>query len=983
MTENGSVAFLKPGTVKIKATSTKDTSKYGEVDINVKEPDPQSISIISENNVTEINIFDTIQFTAVVSPDLAFQSVTWSVSDESIATIDSKGKLTAKAVGTVIITATSTVLESVKGTFELKIVQPDPVQIIYEIGQKDLVYDLNETDKIKATIQPLIAVQDIVFASSDTNVVTVDENGNVKAVGEGSAKITIKSKVKESVKVELNIKVVDVKKIQYSKDTIILDAAINAKRFDKITYDGKEYYVNLNAFTSAKDAFNALVENSKLIVKSGKYDGATTIKANGVQIIGPNASVVNAQVLENRTFEEAVFTGIMTLDGVQDITISGIALSKAGQIRSEKPLKNITIQNIYSFDSTVPAGEGVIFFGLSNANQKNENILVQNSHFFDSNTKAYGQGFRGVRVNNAKDLYIKNNYFTGFYDSIRLEGEGNADRGKGFGVSGKLLITENVFVNNFQYPIWVGMFQAADVEIIDNFIGVCPEHYGVYGYIYLAGFKPTDTKTVVNILRNEFPYAVYDYHHIRFNTGGATADQLEINVNYNIFHEKPNIDKEKKPYKHIIDHLQDSKFTINGKNNYFLYEDDVIAEYFTNSEYEPYSRSITVSENESEVLVDFKYGNYPDGAYIYLDEKYYKLNESYVYNSLAKVQIQEGLKIVLTAGVYSDAVTIDKNNITIVGPNKDIKAKKGLADREKEAIIVALITLDGVENITIDGIALTGKGQIRSTKPVKNITIQNVYGYDHNIDPSQGVINFVVSSANDKNENILIQDSVFIDSLVKKVHYGYRCIRINNAKDLYIKNNYFVGFYDTIRLEGENSSAMGSGFGVSGKLLIENNEFEYNYQYPIWVGRYQDANVEITNNYIGVYPGHTGVYGYIYLGGFKPTDTKTVVNILRNEFPYTVAEWYHVRFNTGGATASQLEINVNYNIFHEAPTTEKKEGQLSHVVDHFENSRFVINAKHNYYLYEGDVKPEYFKNAEYEPYYRTLDQNDSENNDNE
>ena len=193
-------------------------------------------------------------------------------------------------------------------------------------------------------------------------------------------------------------------------------------------------------------------------------------------------------------------------------------------------------------------------------------------------------------------MTIRDNYFVGFFDTIRLEGEGNAGLGNGVGITGYLKIQDNTFENNFQYPIWIGAFQGADIRITDNYLGTYEGYSGVYGYIYIAGFKKADTKSIIDVLRNEMPHKVPSWHQIRFNTNGATADDLEINVNYNIFHQNATDGEDE--YYHIADHYADSTFTINGTNNYFLYEGEVKADNFLRVNYEPYFRSLTEEEQD-------------------------------------------------------------------------------------------------------------------------------------------------------------------------------------------------------------------------------------------------------------------------------------------------------------------------------------------------------------------------------------------------
>ncbi|NKQ39791.1 MAG: hypothetical protein HF967_10110, partial [Methanosarcinales archaeon] len=81
------------------------------------EPNPEPISLIIAPEITELNIIDTQQFNATVLPEGTNQSVTWSVDNETIGTINvTTGFFTALAEGTVNVTATSVVNETIIGT---------------------------------------------------------------------------------------------------------------------------------------------------------------------------------------------------------------------------------------------------------------------------------------------------------------------------------------------------------------------------------------------------------------------------------------------------------------------------------------------------------------------------------------------------------------------------------------------------------------------------------------------------------------------------------------------------------------------------------------------------------------------------------------------------------------------------------------------------------------------------------------------------
>ena len=126
-----------------------------------------------------------------ITPDNATnQNVTWESSDTKVATVDN-GLVTAVAEGTATITVTTT-----DGNFEdtctVTVTQPaeTPVASV-TLDKTSLTLDVGGSDTLTATVKPDDATNKAVkWSSSNENVATVDQNGNVKAVGAGTATIT-------------------------------------------------------------------------------------------------------------------------------------------------------------------------------------------------------------------------------------------------------------------------------------------------------------------------------------------------------------------------------------------------------------------------------------------------------------------------------------------------------------------------------------------------------------------------------------------------------------------------------------------------------------------------------------------------------------------------------------------------------------------------------------------------------------------------
>lgn len=87
---------------------------------------------ISEETATLETIGETLTLTATITPANAVETVSWSTSDEAVATVDDNGEVTAVAAGTATITATA---GSVSDTCEVTVYNRSKATISF--GKKD------------------------------------------------------------------------------------------------------------------------------------------------------------------------------------------------------------------------------------------------------------------------------------------------------------------------------------------------------------------------------------------------------------------------------------------------------------------------------------------------------------------------------------------------------------------------------------------------------------------------------------------------------------------------------------------------------------------------------------------------------------------------------------------------------------------------------------------------------------------------------
>lgn len=197
---NGTVTAKSPGTATI--TATTYNGKFAKCNVIVKPIEVSSISFNNGNIYLSPN--GSYQITITIMPDNAFdKSVTWSSSDTTVATVDSKGYVVGKAPGTSTIIAKTT---NNKSTSCLVTVLPITVDRV-SLNTNSAAMDEGETYQLIATVSPNNATdKSLSWSTNDSSVATVSNNGIVTAISGGTAEITVKTSNGKTAKCQVNVR---------------------------------------------------------------------------------------------------------------------------------------------------------------------------------------------------------------------------------------------------------------------------------------------------------------------------------------------------------------------------------------------------------------------------------------------------------------------------------------------------------------------------------------------------------------------------------------------------------------------------------------------------------------------------------------------------------------------------------------------------------------------------------------------------------
>ena len=169
-------------------------------------------------------------------------TIEWTSSDESVATVDETGTVTAVAAGEANVTASVKDADIAASTHIKVVVTPTGVAAPESI---DLVTNGENTKDLDAKLVPADATDvKLAYESSDESVATVDETGKVTAVANGECTITtyVTAKTEAAEASELSAVVVeaaDSEEVDDSVATMPEDLAAMDSAFDVVPEDLK------------------------------------------------------------------------------------------------------------------------------------------------------------------------------------------------------------------------------------------------------------------------------------------------------------------------------------------------------------------------------------------------------------------------------------------------------------------------------------------------------------------------------------------------------------------------------------------------------------------------------------------------------------------------------------------------------------------------------------------------------------------------
>lgn len=245
---------------------------------------------------------------SVLPADADNTSVVWSSSDETVAVVSASGEVTGKKSGTALITATSAENKEFKAVCTVHVV--NPVKKV-TLGEHELSLKAKETRKLTASVEPANADDGrVVWKSSDTKVVSVNNDGEITAVKAGKAFVFATAAANETIKDSCLVTVTQ------SVTGITLDKkSIHSSTIGEV--------VQLTATVLPDDA-----DDKRVNWASSKPEVCTVSPSGAIVVLADGISVVTATTLDGG-FVAVCTVEVSSAGGVEGVAADDVDYTDA------------------------------------------------------------------------------------------------------------------------------------------------------------------------------------------------------------------------------------------------------------------------------------------------------------------------------------------------------------------------------------------------------------------------------------------------------------------------------------------------------------------------------------------------------------------------------------------------------------------------------------------------------------------------------
>ncbi|MCR3905414.1 MAG: Ig-like domain-containing protein [Tenericutes bacterium] len=296
--ETGHIEGLSEGETKVTIRSTIDTSVFKEVVITVRKV----IDLEVDYDLYELWIGKTESIVYTSNDDVRFE-----IEDNTIISISPEGIITGLKSGLTTIEIISTYDETVSETISVRVY--NDAETLLVTGENKLNVDDKTT--LVAEVGPEDAYHYVTWTSSDEEVATVNEEGVLTALTQGTVTVTATSNFDETLVGSISVEVVNYLVVDESKTTS-----------ETTTYEDITFEYGTKLFSNIQDAIDVATENATIFVFAGTYNEDLTVDVGNISIEGFTGASIQGNVIIGANgvqLSNLEFTGASTITNLQSI----------------------------------------------------------------------------------------------------------------------------------------------------------------------------------------------------------------------------------------------------------------------------------------------------------------------------------------------------------------------------------------------------------------------------------------------------------------------------------------------------------------------------------------------------------------------------------------------------------------------------------------------------------------------------------------
>ncbi len=332
--ETGQIVGMAEGQTNLIISSRSNPEVSVEVLVTIRK----IIEISIEMETLELFVGEVVPSGFISNDGLIYESAL-----DSIATIDEFGNISAIAPGVVSVTATSTYDDTISHTLTVY-VGAIPETLTLE-GPETVI--LGSFMQLTVHASPDNSLMHVTFESGNPDIITVDQDGQIHAVGQGITTITVTSDGDDNVISTLQVEVLN-------------DMYVDATKLDGSTLEanGFIYEFGVNLFADIRTALLLATDGTSIHVNAGTYNESFTIELSNLILETTNDAVITQTVnvnadgvtIDGFTFEQ----GTLNVDNASNFTLKNNVFLGSddpitlGVIHGQTVIKNNHISAIHT-----------------------------------------------------------------------------------------------------------------------------------------------------------------------------------------------------------------------------------------------------------------------------------------------------------------------------------------------------------------------------------------------------------------------------------------------------------------------------------------------------------------------------------------------------------------------------------------------------------------------------------------------------------